>query len=117
MHVSQPPEAIFDWMLHVSLGETFNGPLTKDFGKPPILATLWLCPWSIGKTCASLEPFHQGLYASAFTKLFGGILRVIMKADKPKPQPHQLQMEKDFVFGIDLLTHFCAFDTHCHTGP
>ena len=67
MHVSQPPEAIFDWMLHVSLGETFNGPLTKDFGKPPILATLWLCPWSIGKTCASLEPFHQGLYASAFT--------------------------------------------------
>ena len=64
-----------------------------------------------------LLPFHQGLYASAFTKLCGGILRVIMKADKPKPQPHQLQMEKDFVFGIDLLTHLCAFDTHCHTGP
>lgn len=67
--------------------------------------------------CSSLEPFHQGLHASAFLKLCGGILRIILTADKPKPQPHQLQMQKDSIFGIDLLAHLGAFDTHCHTGP
>ena len=90
-----------------------------------------MTPWLAGVACfdelkkiilikrSSLEPFHQGLHASAFLKLCGGILRVILlTADKPKHQPRQMQ--KDSVFCIDLWAHLGAFDTqchHCHTGP
>ena len=92
----------------------------KDWSDHPLNGKgcmLWWVEKIILINCSSLEPFHQGLHASAFLKLCGGILRIILTADKPKPQPHQLQMQKDSIFGIDLLAHLGAFDTHCHTGP